>query len=91
MAFGGYPSMVSFTNMASASFEKTSWQFLPNCLRFRYKMHALLSQFESVIVELDLESGPTLEKSGLSNRIKLAKTHLDEIYIECCSITRKCL
>jgi hypothetical protein len=85
MSFGGYPSIVSFTSMASHSFEITSWQFLPNNLKLRYKTHALLSGFESVIVDLRLDSGSTPEQSALSIWVKAAEAQLDKLHVEFCS------
>jgi hypothetical protein len=87
MSFGGYPSIVSFTSMASSSFETTSWQFLPNHLTLRYKTHALLSEFESVIVDLGLDSGSAPEQSALSSRVKEAEAQLDNLPVEFCSTT----
>jgi len=87
MFFGGYPSLVSFTSMGSYSFERKSCQFLPNYLKLRYKTHALLSGFESVLVDLGLDSGSTPEHSALSIRIKAAEAQLDNLHEEFCSTT----
>lgn len=87
MSLGGYPSIVAFNNMASYSFEKTSWNFLPNQLKLRYKTHELLSGFESVIVDISLDSRPLAEQSALSAQIKAAEAQLDKLYFEFCSTT----
>lgn len=83
MSLGGYPSLVCFTNMACSSFEKISWKFVPNYLKLRYMTHAILSEFESTILELGLDASPTLLPMGeLSARIKKSEDRLDNMELE---------
>ncbi len=82
MSFGGYPSIVCFTNMASRSFEKTSWQLLSDSLRLRYKTQRILSESESIIVDLDLNVRPQPVHEVLSARVAKLEGKLDQLESE---------
>lgn len=90
MSLGGYPSLVSFTNMANSSFKKTSWNLIPDSSKLRYKTHELLSEFESVIVDLGLDNEPTPEQGILSTRIKEAEVQLDRLHSKFSSTNSAC-
>lgn len=82
MSFSGFPSTLSFTSMTCYSFERTSWQFVPNHLKLRYKTQAILSKSEFVVIELSLDDGSTQEQIVLSDRLKTLEAELNDLVIE---------
>lgn len=82
MSLGGYPSLVCFNNMACQSFEKTSWRFISDSLKLRYRLQQILSEAESTIVELNLDIGSNAKQDALSPRIRDFEVKLDQLEME---------
>lgn len=77
MSLGGYPSLVSFSNSACRSFEKTSWQFVLKNLKLQFKTSLIISEIESIIIELDLENNDNIDRSALSARSRALNNQLN--------------
>jgi hypothetical protein len=80
MSLGGYA--ISSGTLACYSFEKTSWQFIPDQLKLRYKAQRILFEAQSSIIELDLDTGSALNTSQILARVEMLVSKLTHLEVE---------
>jgi hypothetical protein len=80
MSLGGYA--ISSGTIACCSFEKTAWQLVPKLLQWRYRTQRILSEAQSAIVELGLDTGTMHKQSCILPRIKTLKSKFDNLKVE---------
>jgi len=80
MSLGGYA--ISSGTLACYSFEKTSWQFIPDQLKLRYKAQRILFEAQSSIIELDLDTGSAHNTSQILARVEMLVSKLNHLEVE---------
>lgn len=73
---------MSSGTIACYSFEKTSWQFIPNQLKVRYKAHRILCETQSSIIELDLDNTSAHNTAQILARVEMLESKLNHMEVE---------